>query len=510
MITSTDKSSVSLRQLFAGMVGDQLDEQLGEQNSDLPITSITSDSRKAQPGGLFLACDGIRGHGLNYLDRAVNANVAAVAWEPGEDVSAPSLPTNIIGFEVAGLSDQVGDIADRFYRRPSAKLAVTGVTGTNGKTTVARLASSALSLLDGASGYMGTMGYGIGDALEPSALTTPGCIVVHQRLREMLKQGARSVVMEVSSHGLDQGRIDGVRITTAAMTNLSRDHLDYHGSFSNYAKAKARLFLRAGLKTAVINVGDDFGAQLADGNLAAQSIIKVAIANSASPLTEIDLLAELLNADRKGLHIRFSGKFGMSEFVSPLWGRFNVENLTIAAGILIAHGYPLKAVTQVLAKLGAPAGRMQILRSVANPTVIVDFAHTPAALEQALIATRDHGAKKTWCVFGCGGNRDQGKRPLMGAAAQSHADQVILTTDNPRDEDASAIIKDIQIGVTDADKFTVIPDRAEAIATAIRQASPDDSVLIAGKGSEEYQQVGDQQIPFSDANVVKALFGGAS
>ena len=477
---------------------------------DIAVTDITSDSRKAREGGLFLACSGGTQHGLEYVADALAAKVAAVVWEPAADHQAPELPAGVVGLEVPELSAQVGAIADRFFAQPSGQLAVTGVTGTNGKTTVARVASTALSLLDGTTAYMGTMGFGVGDDLVPSALTTPGCIVVHRRLRQFADAGAENVVMEVSSHGLDQGRVDGVRITTAALTNLSRDHLDYHGDLKSYGEAKARLFARPELQTAIVNVSDSFGAQLAARDLSAETVIRVAIVDASTPAVEADLNAELLSADANGLHIRFSGRFGTSEFTSPMWGRFNAENLAIAAGILLAHDFSLQQVTAALAHINTPAGRMEVLRSDAGqPTVVVDFAHTPAALEQALLALRDHCDGAIWCVFGCGGNRDQGKRGEMGAVAESHADHVVLTDDNPRHEDPAAIIETILAGVATPDAVQVIRDRASAIATAIDQAAARDAVLIAGKGSEAYQLVADQRLEFSDAAVAKAALGGA-
>jgi UDP-N-acetylmuramoyl-L-alanyl-D-glutamate--2,6-diaminopimelate ligase len=489
--------TVSLRSLFAG-------SQNSQSIPDIPVTDITSDSRKARAGGLFLACEGQGHHGLDFVDQAVAAQVAAVAWEPAAEYTAPKLPSDVVCLEVPKLGALVGDIADRFFSQPSRQLQVTGVTGTNGKTTVARLASSALVMLDNNSAYMGTMGYGLGEELKPSAFTTPGCIVVHRRLRDMVDAGAQSAIIEVSSHGLDQGRIDGVRITTAAITNLSRDHLDYHHDFESYGKAKARLFTRAGLHTAVINVGDKFGAELADQNLSAERIIRVAITDSAVQTEKVDLLAELLDANAAGLRIRFSGKFGHCEISSPMWGRFNVENLVLAAGILIANGFSLEKSANALSQLHAPEGRMQVLRGAAGkPAVVVDFAHTPDAIEQVLRALRDHCAGKIWCIFGCGGDRDQGKREMMGKAAADHADHLVLTDDNPRHEDSAAIIRDIQQGVDASISAEVIADRTAAITAAIHRASADDIVLIAGKGSETLQLIGDQAVPFSDASVAR-------
>jgi UDP-N-acetylmuramoyl-L-alanyl-D-glutamate--2,6-diaminopimelate ligase len=496
---------VSLKDLFAGI-------DCPTEIPDVTVTDITSDSRNAQKGGLFLACQGYDRHGLEYVEQAIAANVAAVAWEPSTQHSRPELPASVIGLEVQHLGAKVGAIADRFFGQPSAQMTITGVTGTNGKTTVARLASSALTLLDHAAGYMGTLGYGIGDSLTPIALTTPGCIVVHRRLRDLAEQGVRSVVMEVSSHGLDQGRIDGVQISTAAFTNLSRDHLDYHGSLQAYGDAKAKLFTRPDLKTAVINVGDDFGARLVDVRNKAADVIAVGVATAVEgrdvASLKADLKAELLDANEEGLQIRLSGRFGDVEFQSPMWGLFNVENLALAAGILLAHGFTLAQAAEALAQLRAPAGRMQVVRGAKGPTVIVDFAHTPDALEKALKSVRMHTPGKVCCVFGCGGERDQGKRPLMGRAAVEHADHVMLTSDNPRGEDPAQIIADVLAGMPITDTTDVIADRAEAIRTAIEDAAEAEVILIAGKGSEDYQLIGTEKRPFSDVTVATEALGG--
>jgi len=503
MQTQATAAGVSLRSLFP--------QDNANNVPDVVVTDITSDSRKAKQGGLFLACEGGSQHGLEFVDQALAANIAAVAWEPTDQQPAPDLPADVVGFEVPGLGACVGEIADRFFGQPSSQLTVTGVTGTNGKTTVARLASAALSQIDGDSGYMGTMGYGLGDSLEPSSLTTPGCIVVHRRIRELADAGACSVVMEVSSHGLDQGRIDGVRISIAVLTNLSRDHLDYHGSLDAYGEAKGRLFVRPEVETAVVNVGDNFGAALVGRQLVAQRIIRVAVSDTSTEPAKVDLLAELLDADESGLKIRFSGEFGTCEFGSPMWGRFNVENLALAAGVVIAHGFSLQQAAGALSQLKSPEGRMQVLPGNGQQcSVVVDFAHTPAALEQALRALHDHCEGDVWCVFGCGGNRDQGKRAAMGAAAEANADHVVVTDDNPRYEDSAEIIRDILAGVSSAASIEVIADRAAAIRAAVERAAPGDAVLVAGKGSEEYQLISDQRIAFSDVDVVRKVLGGSN
>ena len=277
----------------------------------------------------------------------------------------------------------------------------------------------------------------------------------------------------------------------------------------NYGEAKARLFTRPDLKTAIVNVGDRFGAGLADRELTAQQIIRVAVAGDSGNDVDAELVAELLSADANGLRIRFSGAYGTTEFTSPMWGRFNVENLAIAAGILIAHGFGIDQIVAALARIEAPAGRMQVLRGGADrPTVVIDFAHTPDALEQVLRALRDHCTGSVACVFGCGGDRDRGKRSAMGAIAAANADRVVVTDDNPRHEDPDTIVEAILAGSDATDSVDVIRDRATAIAAAIEQASVGDAVLIAGKGSETHQLIGNQRNEFSDAAVARAALGG--
>jgi UDP-N-acetylmuramoyl-L-alanyl-D-glutamate--2,6-diaminopimelate ligase len=497
---------VRLRDLFAG-VPDQTEINL----PDIRVTDITSRSGRVNPGSLFLACRGVAHHGLEFVADAIAADAAAIVWEPAAGVAAPELPDSIINFPVEQLGDHVGDIADRFFGEPSAHMQVTGITGTNGKTTTAWLVSQALNRLGGRTAYMGTLGYGILPELAPSALTTPGCILVHRRLRELLEAGAEAAVMEVSSHGLDQGRVDGVRIATAAFTNLSRDHLDYHGSLEAYKAAKARLFSVPSLGSVVINVGDSFGAQLVgelDGGL---RVITVALADRLADGRQAELCATYAESGSEGLRLSFSGAFGEAELTSPLWGRFNAENLLVATGLVVARGYTLHQAITALQSASLPPGRMQLLKGATEaPAVVIDFAHTPDALSNALRTVRLHCRGRVICVFGCGGNRDQGKRSEMGAIAGQLADHLVVTSDNPRDEDPQEIIDAIVAGIENGARYQVIADRAEAIATAIHSAGADDVVLVAGKGSENYQLIAGRAESFSDEVVAGAALRPAS
>jgi UDP-N-acetylmuramoyl-L-alanyl-D-glutamate--2,6-diaminopimelate ligase len=473
------------------------------------VTDIATSSDEIRRGGLFLACAGTTCHGLDFLDEALAAGAAAIAWEPVSGRAAPQLPEAVSGLCVPGLRAKLGIIAGRFFAHPSAELSVTGITGTNGKSTVAYLVAHALNRLEQSAGYMGTLGWGIGADLRESALTTPDCVSLHRRLRQMADAGAKHVVMEVSSHALDQQRVAGVRFRTTALTNVSRDHLDYHASMEDYAETKARLFQGSGIDTAVINIGDNFGAELAGrlAKISAAELITVAlVATGSAP--DVRLIGKLQGMRAEGVGLRFNGDFGTATLDSSLWGRFNAENLVVAAGILLALGCKLDAAVAALAKCAPPPGRMERVRSTAGgPSVIVDYAHTPDALAKALEAVRAHTTGRVWCVFGCGGDRDRGKRSAMGAIAAALADHSIVTDDNPRAEDPRAIVADIIAGAPDAPYFEVIHDRADAIDFAIHSARRDDAVLIAGKGHEASQLVGKEALVFSDAEVARAALG---
>jgi len=470
------------------------------QVPDVAVNDITTHSGNVAAGGLFVACRGYAGHGLDHLDEALAAGPAAVAWEPADDCPAPELPKGVAGVRIDGLGEAVGELADRFFASPSAQLRVTGVTGTNGKTTVAWLASRALQILGRQSAYMGTLGYGLGDKLAGTTLTTPGVIAVHRRLQQLVSQGADSLIMEVSSHGLDQGRVDAVRIRTAVFTNLSRDHLDYHGDLKSYAAAKARLFAMDTLESAVINVGDEHGQDFAATVAEGVDIISVALADRPGA-EHARMTAKLVTSGAAGMVLELRGDFGRAELHSTMLGAFNAENLLVAAGILIAHGFSLEAAAAALGQCVAPPGRMQAFRVEGRPLVIVDFAHTPDALGQALLAARAHVEGPVVVVFGCGGDRDQGKRAAMGRVASEHADYVVVTTDNPRSEDPQAIVSDILSGVVNRDSIRVEPDRRIAIRKAIDATDASGLVLIAGKGSEEVQIIGSRAEKFSDAAV---------
>ena len=432
------RTTMGLHRLFAGM---------DLVVPDVMVTDIASNSRDVAPGGLFLACSGGNRHGLEFLSQALDAGIRAVAWEPAHGIESPALPPEVVGIRVTGLRARLGVIADRYFSTPSADVEVTGITGTNGKTTTAYLVTQALNRLGMTAGYMGTLGYGIGADLQPSALTTPGCITMHRRLRELGDAGAQRVIAEISSHALDQHRVDSVRFQVVSLTNLSRDHLDYHGSMKKYAETKARLFAGNGIRAAVLNVGDRFGAEMAGRLELGPDLISVAVVDTDIGTPDARLRGRLVGHCAAGIGLQLSGDFGEALLESPLWGQFNAENLAMAVGILLANGVDFVAAVDALKFSVAPPGRMELIRSGntrnTRPTVIVDFAHTPDGLSKALETARQHTAGKVWCVFGCGGNRDQGKRHSMGAIAALLADRMIVTDDNPRDEDPRKIAEQV-------------------------------------------------------------------
>jgi UDP-N-acetylmuramoyl-L-alanyl-D-glutamate--2,6-diaminopimelate ligase len=494
---------------------------------DAQITALTADSRAAGSGCLFLAWPGGRADGRSFVNDAVARGAAAVAYEPDGVNRADFERLPVPAVAVRNLAWQAGAIADRFYGSPSRPMFVVGITGTNGKTTCAYLAAQALdgqlpvgepvagqlsaghssaaaagaNAAGGRCALIGTLGYGFADELATASHTTPDALSVQRLLRDFLDRGASSVCMEVSSHALDQGRVHGVRFDCAVFTNLSRDHLDYHITLDAYAEAKQRLFEFEGLRTAVINRDDETGRRLL-----------ARVGGGVTPMSYGfdggDVFVRDMALGPDGIHLRVGTPAGDAEIASPLIGRFNVANLLAVLAVLLAAGMPLATAAQRLSRAHAPAGRMERFGGKARPLVVVDYAHTPDALDKVLAAAREHATGSVYCVFGCGGDRDRGKRPLMGEIAERAADVVILTDDNPRNEDGDAIISDIASGMRA--RPAIVRDRARAIATAVAAARAGDIVLVAGKGHEDYQQVGDERRPFSDREVVRQLMREAA
>ncbi len=470
----------------------------------LAITGLTQDSRRVAPGELFVALEGRRSHGLAFAADVRQRGAAAIAYEPPAPEGLAPAPDLVA---VPGLRARLGEIADRWYGEPSRGLRVVGVTGTNGKTSTVQLLTQAFSLAGLRAGSIGTLGSGLYGALREGERTTPDVIAVHAALAAMRAQGAEQVAMEVSSHALDQGRVDGVRFAVAVFTNLTRDHLDYHLSMHAYGEAKARLFGWPELGAAVVNLDDAFGQALMQRLPPGLQAIGVSRRGVAGARLRAD--AQALSAD--GLAFDLVWDAERRRVHSPLLGRFNIDNLLAVAGVLLAFGWPLTRVAEVLEGLDCVPGRMTRLGGVgAAPLVVVDYAHTPDALEQALSSLREHAAGRLICVFGCGGERDAGKRPQMAAIAERLADAVMVTDDNPRGEDGNAIVADILAGLERPQAVCVERDRARAIAAAIGQARAGDVVLIAGKGHEPYQEVAGVKHPFDDRSVARRVLEEAA
>ncbi len=477
----------------------------------LQVTDLVQDSRAATPGCVFLACPGRTTHGLVHAAAAVERGAVAVLWEPGADLEPPVLPERIAAIAIPHLSRHVGELADRFFRSPSADLRVAGITGTNGKTTSAFLLAQASDFLGRRGWYVGTLGHGHPGNVKEAGLTTPDAVTVQRRLAEARDEGASTLGLEVSSHALDQERVAGVHFDTAVFTNLTRDHLDYHGTLEAYGAAKVRLFHTPGLRCAVINVRDPFGRELVERLDPAIERIVYTTANDvwAERGTGWIRVSEM-RATSTGLTINVETSWGAGLLRSPLVGEFNAENLLAVLGVLLGWNVPLQKALAALALCVAPPGRMESFGGGTQPLVLVDYAHSPDALAKVLDAARAHARGRLICVFGCGGDRDPGKRPLMGGIAEAGADAAIVTDDNPRTEESGAIIAQVLAGMRDAAAAHVVPDRAEAIRYAIADAEAGDVVVIAGKGHEDYQVVGTEKRAFSDRETVQACLAGGT
>jgi len=479
----------------------------------LEVSDVTLDSRAATPGALFLACGGRTHHGLAFAQEAVSRGARAVLYEPQGSPPDVQLGAGTFIAALPGLAARAGLIADRFFGSPSQQLTIAGITGTNGKTTCAWLLAQALQRCQRPAAYIGTLGVGMPPRLAPSAHTTADAVTVHRQLAQLRAQGAECVGMEVSSHALDQQRVNGVRFRTAVFTNLTRDHLDYHANMEAYGAAKARLFAFPNLAERIVNIDDPFGAELARtaaraplaGREAPAGARLIVTTRSAAPLpAEAQFVrAARVRVESEGLVVEVDTSFGSAELALRLVGEFNVDNALTVLAVLLAWEVPLQQAAQALSRARAASGRMEMFGGRGrSPLAIVDYAHTPDALGNALRAARLHCRGQLRVVFGCGGDRDPGKRPLMGAVAAELADDVILTDDNPRSEDPRHIVAQILGGIPAGAPLTIEHDRALAIRVALERSAPDDVVLIAGKGHEGYQIRGDERRPFRDQAVV--------
>ncbi len=462
-------------------------------SSDVVLKGICDDSRAVDAGDLFCAISGQVHDGKSFIAEAIEKGAVAVLTDSSIDDSFGDVPV----VPVADLRNQVGVIASRFFDFPTASMDVVAVTGTNGKTSFTYLLAQALESKDFPCGVVGTMGYGTPRDLKSPGLTTPPAIELQRRLFELSESGCKAVVLEASSHGLDQQRLNGCEIDTAVFTNVTHDHLDYHDSFDDYRRAKRRLFEFSSVKQAVLNLDDEFGSSLFSEYRAQ---LRCVTYSRSEQTASVHCLSERYLDE--GIELAISIEGTRIDVSLPLLGQFNTLNVLAVRATLHAMDYPADDISQRLQALTMVPGRMDVIRRPDCPTVIVDYAHTPDALEKCLLAVKEHfGDRVIWCVFGCGGDRDKTKRPVMGEIAARLAQRVVVTDDNPRGEDSNEIVKDILEGISGKDAL-VITNRREAIETAISEADSNDVVLIAGKGHEEYQEVAGVRHPFSDYEVI--------
>lgn len=484
--------AVSLQDLLAGI-------STADAIPEIHITGLELDNRFIQAGMAFVALQGTQQHGLHYAAAAVNAGAVVVLYEPEVNLTLPDLAVNLVA--IPNLRQHLGKIARYFYQQADKDLFMVGITGTDGKTSVSHFVAEALNAQPEArTALIGTIGIGIPGQLRSSTHTTPDVLSMHRLLGELSAEGCDSVAMEVSSHALDQGRVDGLHYDVAVLTNLTRDHLDYHGTVEAYAEAKRKLFVWPGLKTAVLNLDDAFGQRLAaELSPSATQVLGYGIGQPEDyPAGSLVATDELF--DHAGIHAQLHYADEQAALQATVLGRFNLHNLLAAAGVLLAKGFSLQETVQRLQRVNVVAGRMERVHSdaAAGRLVIVDYAHTPGALQQVLQAARVHTRKKLLCVFGCGGDRDKGKRSLMAQMAESGADVVVITDDNPRTEDPTQIVEDIMKGITNKKYVVCKHDRAQAIRLAVSQAEEGDTVVIAGKGHEQMQILADCTVPFDD------------
>ena len=461
-----------------------------EQDRD--VTALTIDSREVVEGSLFIALKGTQQHGLSFASGVIDQGAVAIIWEA--DVATKVEELAVPQIKITDLRERLGEIANRFYDSPSQVVNVIGITGTDGKTSVSHFIAQAME----SCAVMGTLGIGLLSDLQKATHTTPDVISTHRNISLMRSKQVKALAMEVSSHALDQGRVAGVGFDVAVLTNLTRDHLDYHGTVEAYAEAKAKLFTWTDLKALVLNLDDDFGKELAKkwGGVISGSIVGYGV-GSVNDYPANSLVAENAVFNNSGITAQIHYGNKQAKLNVSVLGRFNLSNLLAALGSMLALDYSLTDAISQLNKVQTVAGRMEKVSDV-DVLVVVDYAHTPNALETVLKALREHTQNKLICVFGCGGDRDVGKRPLMAKIAEANSDVVIVTDDNPRTENPQTIMQDIVVGFSNPVAIIIEHDRATAIKIALKKARPGDTVLIAGKGHENVQILATGTVPFSD------------
>ena len=478
----------------------------GPVETDISVQGISSDSREIQEGDLFLACRGPNTRGSLFIRAAVEAGAAAVAVD--EELLSDLDRRRTALIPVAGLRDKLGLIAGRFYGDPTKHLRLTGVTGTNGKTSVSWWLAKVHSLLtQRQAGLVGTLGYGPYPRLQSGLNTTPGAISLQRMFAGFVEAGMDTAFMEVSSHALDQGRVSGVEFDVAVFTNLSRDHLDYHRDLQEYFRAKEKLFGFRSLRAAVVNSDDPYGRRILRGLPAGIEVISYGL--SGDPQQSVYPDVKATQAPGAELVLDIASPWGNGRVRPGVTGKFNIGNILAAVSVLGLAGFPMDRILEKMENIGPVPGRMETFIRTDGVRIVVDYAHTPAALEQALASLRECCSGRLICVFGCGGERDEEKRPQMGEVAETLSDVVILTDDNPRAESGDDIIEAILSGITGKDAAIIERNRSRAIELALGKAGPGDVVLIAGKGHETHQEVAGTRYPFNDRQQVRRLLEGS-
>ena len=500
MMPESEIAGKSLVELLKGYV-------TSEPVADIEIIDITSNSRTVGQGCLFIALRGINSQGIDFAKDAVKSGAVAVMYDAQDEycvrrvaLLSKQVATHWIGIE--GLDRVNGEVVSRFYGDPGRYLKIIGITGTDGKTSVTHLIAQALVQLGKKVASIGTLGYGIGIELDPASHTTPDAVTLQSYLHQFHQQKCDYVIMEVSSHALQQYRVSGCQFDIAVLTNLGRDHLDYHQDMDQYASAKGRLFREFDLSARVINTDDEFGRQLSHEFKSGGMIRYSASPSAKKGDAEVYLLNSKVTA--QGLEVHVATPIGEIHASTALMGAFNIDNILACISSLVASGLELPQIQWAVTGLQPIPGRMEKFSGGSNrATAVIDFAHTEQALRACLTTSRDYTSGQLWCVFGCGGDRDQGKRQGMGRAAEELADRIIITDDNPRTEDPQQIVSEIQKGLMHPDKACVLHNRQAAIEYAFTEAKIGDLVVIAGKGHEAEQIIGHQRFPFSDRQVVE-------
>ena len=509
MANNHSNQAVNLDLLLKDLVSDEVLQDC----SGVSVNNIVLDHRKAVPGDLFIAYQGLSSHGLLHAQGAVDKGVSVILWDgecENRDEILNSVSSSALCIHCDNLKHVSGVIASRYHNRPSKDLNVIGVTGTDGKTSIAHFIAQSLDSHNVHCGVMGTLGNGFIHDLHPTGLTTADALKVQESLAEIKFAGAEHVVMEVSSHGLDQGRINGVEVNTAILSNFSQDHLDYHATLEEYAQAKKKLFSMPGLKTAIINIDEQFGRELAKeckSRLCVWGYSMQSDIQHSCDCADYIVVTENIEATKTGYRLTVKTPKGSGSFDINLLGYFNVSNILASLAALLVSEVSFDDAIRKLATVHPVSGRMEIIAVPDKPIVIVDYAHTPQGLVAACRAVREHFSGDMWCVFGCGGDRDKLKRPMMAKVAEEYANHIIVTSDNPRFEKAERIIDEIMAGFSQLENVEVIADRRAAINKAIQSAKPGDVVLLAGKGHEASQIVDDVHIAFDDRRVARECLG---